>query len=69
MRQVVRAKVMQHSDVRETLLMTGNALIVEHTPRDAYWGDGPDGTGKNMLGEIYMEIRAELHQYGQLEEA
>ena len=34
---------------RDTLLATGNARIVEHTERDSYWGDGGDGSGKNML--------------------
>jgi ribA/ribD-fused uncharacterized protein len=60
MRRAVRAKVEQHVDVRRTLAETGDAEIVEHTPRDAYWGDGPDGTGRNMLGRILMELRAEV---------
>jgi len=60
MRDGVRAKVAQHHDVRETLLGTGEALIVEHTRNDSYWGDGGDGSGKNMLGRILMEVRAEL---------
>ena len=68
MRKVIQAKVMQHSDVRDTLLNTGDATLVEHTPRDSYWGDGPDGSGKNMLGKIYMEIRTQLIKYGQLAE-
>ena len=60
MRRAVRAKVEQHEDVRRALAETGAAEIVEHTPRDAYWGDGPDGTGRNMLGRILMELRAEV---------
>ena len=46
------------------LLDTGDALIVEHTVNDRYWGDGGDGSGKNMLGRILMEIRTELAQGG-----
>lgn len=60
MRRAVRAKVEQHEDVRRALAETGAAEIVEHTPRDAYWGDGPDGAGRNMLGRILMELRAEV---------
>ncbi|HAY22556.1 MAG TPA: hypothetical protein DCY27_10405 [Desulfobacterales bacterium] len=60
MRTAVRAKVMQHTEVRQLLLDTGDALIVEHTAHDSYWGDGGDGSGKNMLGRILMEIRTEL---------
>jgi ribA/ribD-fused uncharacterized protein len=36
MHEVVLAKFTQHADLRETLLGTGNAKIVEHTENDAY---------------------------------
>lgn len=62
MRDAVRAKFTQHADIREILLSTGDAKIVEHTERDSYWGDGGDGSGKNMLGRILMEIRDELKE-------
>jgi N-glycosidase YbiA len=60
MRQVVLAKFTQHADIREVLLGTGDALIVEHTEKDSYWGDGGDGSGKNRLGQILMQVREEL---------
>jgi ribA/ribD-fused uncharacterized protein len=60
MREVVRAKFMQHNDIRQILLSTGDKKIVEHTENDSYWGDGGDGSGKNMLGRILMEVREEL---------
>jgi len=60
MREAVRSKFSQHRDLREILLATGDALIVEHTKNDSYWGDGGDGSGKNMLGRILAEVRAEL---------
>jgi ribA/ribD-fused uncharacterized protein len=60
MREAVRAKFTQHDDLREVLLATGDARLVEHTSNDNYWGDGGDGSGMNMLGTILMEIRAEL---------
>jgi ribA/ribD-fused uncharacterized protein len=62
MRQAVRAKFVQHADLRAILLATGDALLVEHTDRDAYWGDGGDGSGRNMLGRILMEVRDELRR-------
>jgi len=68
MRTAIRAKVMQHADVRETLLATGDAEIVEHTSNDRYWGDGGDGSGSNMLGRILMEVRAELTKDGPFDE-
>jgi ribA/ribD-fused uncharacterized protein len=60
MLEVVRAKFEQHADIRAVLLATGDATIVEHTDNDSYWGDGGDGSGRNMLGSILMEVRAEL---------
>jgi ribA/ribD-fused uncharacterized protein len=60
MRDVVLAKFTQHDDLRATLLATGDALLVEHTERDSYWGDGGDGSGKNRLGQILMSVRDEL---------
>jgi ribA/ribD-fused uncharacterized protein len=60
MRLAVRAKFHQHDELRKMLLDTGDARLVEHTENDSYWGDGGDGSGKNMLGQILMELRAEL---------
>jgi len=60
MKDALRFKVNQHQDVKDTLLSTGDNEIVEHTPRDHYWADGGDGSGKNRLGILWMEIRDEL---------
>jgi predicted NAD-dependent protein-ADP-ribosyltransferase YbiA (DUF1768 family) len=30
---------------------------VENSPIDYYWGCGKDGSGKNKLGQILMEVR------------
>jgi ribA/ribD-fused uncharacterized protein len=60
MRQAVLSKFEQHEELREILLQTGDAKIVERTENDSYWGDGGDGSGKNMLGIILMEVRKTL---------
>ena len=60
MRQVVWEKFSQNNALGEMLLATGDATLIEHTPTDSYWGDGGDGTGKNMLGTILMEVRSRL---------
>jgi hypothetical protein len=44
------------------LLGAGNARIVEHTEKDRYWGDGGDGSGRNRLGQILMQVREELRR-------
>jgi N-glycosidase YbiA len=60
MRKAVLAKFVQHDDIRQILLSTADAIIIEHTEKDSCWGDGGDGSGKNMLGQILMEVREEL---------
>ena len=60
MRVAVEAKIRQHKDIMALLLATGDSEIIEHTTNDSYWGDGGDGSGKNMLGTILMEIRAKI---------
>ncbi len=58
--KAVLAKFHHHQDIREILLSTGDQLIVETTSDDYYWGCGKDGSGKNRLGQILMEVRTRL---------
>lgn len=57
MRRGVLRKFETHADIREVLLSTGDEAIVENSPIDYYWGCGADASGKNMLGQVLMEIR------------
>lgn len=60
MRDILRAKVKQHEYVRRKLLATGDRELVEDSWRDDFWGCGPNRDGANMLGRLWMEVRAEL---------
>ena len=60
MREALLAKFTQHAALRSLLLETDDAEIVEHTKNDRYWGDGGDGSGLNRLGQLLMELRAQL---------
>lgn len=62
MRRAVLRKFETHADIREVLLSTGDEQLVENAPSDYYWGCGRDGSGKNRLGEILMEVRAILRE-------
>jgi N-glycosidase YbiA len=62
MREALRAKFTQYPELRSLLLATGDAKLVEHTENDHYWGDGGDGTGKNRLGYLLMELRVQLRE-------
>lgn len=64
MRAAVRAKFCAHADLRAALLATNDEELVENAPGDYYWGCGADGSGRNMLGRILMEVRAELRSEG-----
>ena len=71
MRIALKAKFMQHPDLRAKLLSTGDKPIGEANARDKYWsiGTGADTAkakvpskwpGKNRLGALLMDLRAEL---------
>jgi ribA/ribD-fused uncharacterized protein len=62
MRAVLRAKFDQHADLKELLLSTGNARLVEagtvSNAVNRLWGE-VDGKGENTLGVMLMELRSE----------
>jgi N-glycosidase YbiA len=60
MRKAIRAKFSQNKKLRKALVKTEGFKLIEHTKNDSYWGDGGDGTGKNMLGKILVKIRKEI---------
>jgi ribA/ribD-fused uncharacterized protein len=62
------AKFGQHPDLRDFLLSTGSAVLVEAAPRDVIWGiglgagnprslDPAQWRGRNLLGFALMEAR------------
>lgn len=60
MKRAVLRKFELHYPIRQVLLNTGDALIVENAPNDYYWGAGSDGSGKNQLGCILMDVRTQF---------
>lgn len=52
----VREKFKQNENLMTLLLSTGDAVLMENSP-DSYWGIGKDGTGRNNLGNILMNLR------------
>lgn len=59
MDQILRAKYSQHGYVRRKLMATGFRELVEDSWRDDFWGWGENKDGQNMLGKLWMQIRAE----------
>lgn len=60
MEKIVREKLQQHEYVQKKLLETGDKEIIEDSPRDPFWGWGPNKDGENQLGNIWMRLREEL---------
>jgi hypothetical protein len=58
----LKTKVEQYPEIAKELLATGDALLIEDSPVDAYWGSGPNNNGKNRLGILWMKLREELRQ-------
>ncbi|GHP00830.1 N-glycosidase YbiA [Reticulibacter mediterranei] len=62
MRRALYCKFTTHAPIRELLIETGEALIIEDARDDYCWGCGRDGSGRNMLGLLLMELRTVLQQ-------
>ncbi len=69
MKEVVLAKFSQSEELKDQLLATQCAYLVERSRKtDKFWGDGlQDGIGENHLGIILMEVREELGGVGVVE--
>ena len=60
MRQVLKCKFTQNPELGEKLIATGDAELIEgNNWNDRFWGVCR-GVGKNHLGKLLMEVRAEL---------
>ena len=62
MEEIVRAKFTQNTDLRNQLLATRDAELVEgNNWNDTFWGVHlSNGKGENHLGQILMKVRSEL---------
>lgn len=63
MYNALKAKFDKHYELRQVLLSTGDAILIEHTKNDIYWADAGDGSGKNVLGELLMKLRSSYDEY------
>ena len=66
MRDILRVKFSLKGKLCDQLLQTDGCTLVEHTSRDKFWGDGGNGSGKNMLGKLLAEVRQELLDSGEV---
>jgi ribA/ribD-fused uncharacterized protein len=67
MRRILKAKFLQHEDLRRLLLETGECRLVEWAPEDndinRFWSEvRGSGVGQNRLGKLLMDLRRELRR-------
>lgn len=60
MEELLRLKLEQNPYVKKKLLQTGDYFIVEDSPKDDFWGWGPNRDGFNQLGRLWMKLRDEI---------
>jgi N-glycosidase YbiA len=60
MRKTLAEKFRAHPELRASLLATGDAELAENSRKDFFWGIGADGSGRNMLGTLLMELRGAI---------
>ncbi len=74
MRRCLKLKFSQNSEIRQLLIRTGEHLIIEDIgarrgARHLFWGayrQGAEWIGKNMMGQLLMELRANFQQENKL---
>lgn len=64
----LRHKFNAYGELKNKLLATDDALLIENSPYDYYWGCGRDGSGKNRLGHLLMVLRSEYNGEKEKEE-
>jgi ribA/ribD-fused uncharacterized protein len=60
MKEILHAKVLQHTYVQKKLLESGDKELVENSWKDSFWGWGQNKDGNNHLGKLWMEVREEF---------
>jgi DNA-directed RNA polymerase II subunit RPB2 len=60
MKRALLAKFRQNLSLLDILQKTGDRPLEDASPGDAYWGMGARGKGKNRMGALLEEVRAEL---------
>lgn len=62
MEKVIQLKFTQSEKLKQMLVSTGDAKLIEDSPIDPFWGIGADGKGANKLGEALMKVRSQIRR-------
>lgn len=61
MRSGIEAKFHQNPEISTLLLETLPRNLIETAWDDDYWGAGPNGQGRNVMGRLLMDLRAQIY--------
>lgn len=67
MTRAVYTKCRANPEVAERLLATGDSRLVENNAYDYFWGCGRDRRGRNIYGQVLMDVRRKLREEAALE--
>lgn len=57
----LRDKFLRNDTLKYLLLWTGDAILIEDSPTDMFWGGALPGS-QNMLGKLLMQVRDEIKE-------
>lgn len=60
MQIALQAKFSTYPALRELLLSTAGAVLMEASQNDHFWGAGRCGNGENKLGQLLMHLRSQF---------
>ena len=60
MKRILHCKFRQCLDLKRLLLSTAGRKIIEASPRESFWGEGPYKSGQNVLGTLLVQVREEI---------
>lgn len=64
MEELLWLKFSSNAPLARQLLATGERRIVEASPVDSFWGEGPAGDGANRMGVLLARVRRRLREGG-----
>jgi len=62
METALQAKFSTYPVLRDLLLSTAGAVLVEASQNDMFWGAGRSGNGENKLGLLLTQLRSQFLQ-------
>ncbi len=68
MTRAIYTLVQMYPDVKASLMDTGDEMLAESSLYDHCWGVGRDWRGENMVGKVWMDVRAKLREQDALRE-